>query len=35
VDILEVKKIERKELKPEVFQPPAGYQKISPPPAKK
>jgi len=35
IDVLEVKKIERKELKPEVFQPPAGYQKITPPPAKK
>ncbi len=35
VDTLEVKKIERKELKPEVFQPPASYQKITPPPVKK
>jgi hypothetical protein len=35
IDVLEVKKIERKELKPEVFHPPAGYQKITPPPAKK
>ena len=35
IDVLEVKKIERKELKPGVFQPPAGYQEITPPPANK
>jgi len=31
IDVLEVKKIERKEIKPEVFQPPAGYVRVVPP----
>jgi Domain of unknown function (DUF4412) len=35
IDVLEVKKIEKKELKPDVFQPPAGYERIIPQPAKK
>lgn len=35
VDVLEVKKIERKELKDEVFQPPSDYEKIVPNPPKK
>jgi hypothetical protein len=35
IDILEVKKIERKELKDEVFLPPEGYEKIVPQPLKK
>ena len=35
IDILEVKKIERKELKDEVFLPPKGYEKIVPQPLKK
>jgi hypothetical protein len=35
MDRVEVKKIEKKELKDEVFLPPAGYQKIIPEPAKK
>ena len=35
IDRVEVKKIERKELKDEVFLPPAGYQKIVPEPSKK
>jgi hypothetical protein len=30
VDVLEVKRIEKKELKDEVFQPPKGYQRILP-----
>jgi hypothetical protein len=30
IDILEVKKIERKELKKEIFLPPAGYERIVP-----
>jgi hypothetical protein len=35
VDILEVKKIERKELNKETFLPPAGYERVVPPPVKK
>ena len=35
VDVLEVKKIEKKELKDEVFLPPKGYQRIIPEPSKK
>lgn len=35
IDRLEVKKMEKKELKNEVFLPPAGYQKIIPAPSKK
>jgi hypothetical protein len=35
IDRVEVKKIEKKELKNEVFLPPAGYQKIVPEPSKK
>jgi hypothetical protein len=35
IDRVEVKKIEKKELKDEVFLPPAGYQKIVPEPSKK
>ena len=35
IDRVEVKKIEKKELKDEVFLPPAGYQRIIPEPAKK
>ena len=35
VDILEVKKIERKELNKETFLPPAGYERVIPPPVKK
>ena len=35
VDVLEVKKIEKKELKEEVFLPPKGYQRIIPEPSKK
>jgi hypothetical protein len=35
IDRVEVKKIEKKELKEEVFLPPAGYQKIVPEPSKK
>lgn len=34
VDVLEVKKIEKKELKDEVFLPPKGYQRIIPEPSK-
>jgi hypothetical protein len=30
VDVLEVKKIEKRELKEEVFAPPTGYKKIIP-----
>jgi hypothetical protein len=30
MDVLEVKKLERKELEDEVFLPPAGYQRIIP-----
>jgi len=35
IDRVEVKKIEKKELKEEVFLPPPGYQKIVPEPSKK
>ena len=35
IDRVEVKKIEKKELKEEVFLPPPGYQKIVPDPSKK
>jgi hypothetical protein len=35
IDVLEVKKIEKKELKDEVFLPPKGYQRIIPEPSKK
>ena len=35
IDRLEVKKMEKKELKEEVFLPPPGYQKIVPEPSKK
>ena len=35
IDRVEVKKIEKRELKEEVFLPPAGYQKIVPEPSKK
>jgi hypothetical protein len=35
IDVLEVKKMEKRELKDEVFLPPAGYQKIVPEPSKK
>jgi hypothetical protein len=35
IDRVEVKKIEKKELKDKVFMPPAGYQKIVPEPSKK
>jgi hypothetical protein len=35
IDRLEVKKIEKKELKEDLFLPPAGYQKIVPKPSKK
>jgi len=35
IDRVEVKKVEKKELKDEVFLPPAGYQKIVPEPSKK
>ena len=35
IDVLEVKKIERKELKEEIFLPPAGYERIIPQPPKK
>ncbi len=35
IDRVEVKKIEKKELKDEVFLPPAGYQKIVPEPERK
>jgi hypothetical protein len=35
IDRVEVKKIEKKELKEEIFLPPAGYQKIVPEPSKK
>ena len=34
VDVLEVKKIEKKELKDEVFLPPKGYQRVIPEPSK-
>ena len=30
IDVLEVKKIERRDLTPEVFQPPAGYERVVP-----
>jgi hypothetical protein len=35
IDVLEVKKLEKKELKDEVFLPPSGYQRIMPEPSKK
>jgi hypothetical protein len=35
IDVLEVKKIEEKELKNEVFAPPAGYERIFPQPPQK
>ncbi len=35
IDRVEVKKVEKKELKDDVFLPPAGYQKIVPEPSKK
>jgi len=35
VDVLEVKKIEKKELKDEVFLPPKGYQRVIPEPSKR
>lgn len=35
IDVLEVKKIEKKELKEEVFLPPKGYQRVIPKPLKK
>jgi hypothetical protein len=35
IDVLEVKKMEKKELKDEIFLPPSGYQKIVPEPSKK
>jgi hypothetical protein len=35
IDALEVKKLEKKELKDEVFLPPSGYQRIMPEPSKK
>jgi len=35
IDALEVKKLEKKELKDEVFLPPSGYQRIVPEPSKK
>ena len=35
VDVLEVKKLEKKELKDEVFLPPKGYQRVIPEPSKK
>jgi hypothetical protein len=35
IDVLEVKKIKRQELKDEIFEPPAGYQPILPEPLRK
>jgi len=35
VDVLEVKKIEKRDLKDEVFLPPKGYQRVIPEPSKK
>lgn len=35
IDRVEIKKMEKKELKEEIFLPPAGYQKIVPEPSKK
>jgi hypothetical protein len=35
IDRVEVKKIEKRDLKDEVFLPPVGYQKIVPEPPKK
>ena len=35
IDVLEVKKIEKRELKEEVFLPPKGYQRVIPEPSKK
>jgi hypothetical protein len=35
VDVVEVRKIERKELKEEVFAPPAGYKRVIPEPSRK
>ncbi len=35
IEVLEVKKIERKELKDEIFLPPQGYERIVPEPSKK
>jgi hypothetical protein len=35
IDVLEVKKIEKRELKDEVFLPPKGYQRVIPEPSKK
>jgi hypothetical protein len=35
IDRVEVKKVEKKELKDEIFLPPVGYQKIVPEPGKK
>jgi hypothetical protein len=35
IDRVEVKRMEKKELKGDVFLPPAGYQKIVPNPEKK
>lgn len=35
IDVLEVKKIERKELNKEIFLPPAGYERVVPQPGRK
>jgi hypothetical protein len=35
MDVLEVKKMEKRELMDEIFLPPGGYQKIVPEPSKK
>ena len=35
VDVLEIKKIEQKDLKEEVFSPPSGYERVMPQPPKK
>lgn len=35
IDVLEVKKIEKKELKDEIFLPPKGYQRVIPEPSQK
>ena len=35
IDVLEIKKIEQKDLKEEVFSPPSGYERVMPQPPKK
>jgi hypothetical protein len=35
IDVLEVKKIEKRELKDEFFSPPEGYRRVIPEPPKK